>query len=92
MNYHSSLCRSCVEPIIWAKTPAGRTCPYDCQEVAEGVRYRLERVGPDGAGNRAFLKAVKIIDDPESILPPEPGHVSHFRTCPQASSWTKPRG
>lgn len=67
-------CRSCGEPIRFAKTKAGKLIPID--------------VLPDSSGNIVFEGDVAIIlPDPEKYEGEK--FVSHFVTCPDAERWRK---
>lgn len=65
-------CSSCGTMIFFATSTKGRTCPYDVQVVAAG------RPGP-----RAYT--MDNNGTMREVAPGEPGHQSHFATCPNPS-------
>lgn len=73
----AATCRSCGAPIVWAEMAAtGSRMPLDEEEVTTGApRFKI--------GIGAGLAYPCSAD--------EPGHVSHFATCPNAAQHRKPR-
>lgn len=82
------VCRSCEAPVTWAITKNGKSMPLD-RDPVEGGNVRLTgqtvightgREGPEceviGAGT--FTE--------DELAANEPRYVSHFATCPKASS------
>lgn len=69
----TAACRSCGAPVIWAITPAGKRMPLDEATVTTGTRFVLPQ--------RSQMCSPAQGDDP--------GHASHFATCPQADEWRK---
>lgn len=73
-----SLCKSCGAPIVWAKTENDKNMPLDAATVTEGQRYAYY----NGASGQAYC--VRVTGD-------EPGHASHFASCPKASAHRRVR-
>lgn len=73
----SDTCRSCGDPIRWAKTAAGRSIPLDAE--------------PRDDGNVILRDGIAIVFGPNATLPLDSGprYVSHFTTCGQAAEWRK---
>jgi hypothetical protein len=72
-------CRSCDAPLRWAKTPKGKRIPLDPDPRPDG-NIRLGFVGGEEMAlvlSGAELEAAQIAG---------PVYVSHFATCPNASS------
>lgn len=75
-----SACRSCGAPIIWARTPSGRTIPIDRQPTDDGnVRVTYD-------GHKAHAQ---VVGKPDLFTADEPRHTSHFATCPNADQHRK---
>lgn len=77
-------CRGCGRPIIWIKTPGGKSIPCDPREVAywqcRGGRHRIvtrngEVVSAELEGMPGTMTGI--------------GYISHFATCPQATNFRK---
>jgi hypothetical protein len=69
-------CRSCGAQVIWAKTPAGKNCPYDV--AVTGDR-------PGGPGTKVVPVYSILNGKAERCKAGEEGHASHFSTCPNAN-------
>ena len=69
-------CRSCEQPIIWARTEKNKPMPVDPTEVSNG-NLILTRDDPDGPWVAHVVRAG------------EGTHVSHFATCYYAKEWRK---
>ena len=71
-------CKSCGAPIIWAKTPKGKRLPLDPEPVDNG---------------NVILTTEGAVVLGVAVNEPEYAHldkyVSHFATCPSASSHRK---
>lgn len=76
-------CRSCGAEVIWAKTPAGKKCPYD-------VAVTSDR--PGGPGTKVVPVYSLLDGNAERCKPGEEGHASHFSTCPDAQQHSKGGG
>lgn len=78
-----SRCRACGAEIIWIKMTSGKAMPCDKTETP----FRL-----DPAGDLVLVtpqgKTARGIYDPDGGCT---GYVSHFATCPAASSYRKGR-
>jgi len=74
-------CRSCLAPIVWVRTPAGRAMPVD----PEPVRVRRDA---EGTGTYVDPHVGTFRGTPSENG--DPAYVSHFATCPQAKTWRKP--
>lgn len=68
-------CRSCKAAILWVKTVRGRKMPLDAEEMI-GKDLLLFEVGTDGIARTAEAG--------------NPGHQSHFVTCPDRDAWRAP--
>jgi hypothetical protein len=78
-------CRSCHAPIIWAYTRTG-IMPLDAEPAPAG-NIRVTWVGwPPEATPSAHAT---ILNREQAQDAGEPLYVSHFATCPQASTWRK---
>lgn len=76
MNWTGATCRSCGEPVLWARTEAGKRMPVDRDAVLNG---NLDLRVPNGQ-----LTAYVVKPDPAAK-----GFVSHFVTCAQRREWRK---
>ena len=73
-----SVCRSCLEPIVWATTAEGNKMPLDAEPHEEGNVRLLE----DGT--------CEVVGPLETLIAAGEGvrlHRSHFATCPEAAHW-----
>ena len=70
----SDTCRSCSAPLIWATSPKGRPLPLD----ARAVVYVIDP-------NETKPQAEKANDESGTAA----YYVSHFATCPNASSHSR---
>ena len=78
------ICRGCGQPIIWIKTPAGKSMPCDPGEIV----YWANPKGP-----------VKIVTPNGEVISAEThgntaqatgiGYISHFVTCPEAGTFRR---
>jgi hypothetical protein len=79
-----SECRSCRASIIWTATEKGGRIPLDAAPYEDvddpGNLYVFRHDDLD----RVFALAVT-----PDAFPDEPVYRSHFRTCPQASEWSR---
>lgn len=76
-------CRGCGAPIVWIKTPAGRSMPCD----PELVYYRQQ----DGAKAKIVTTRGEVVSC-EIVTAAEAdgaGYVPHWSTCPQAATFKK---
>lgn len=71
-----SACRSCGEPIRWAKTSAGKNIPVDIEPTSEG-----NIVFEDGVAVVLPALQAKTYDGEKFI--------SHFVTCEDADKWRR---
>lgn len=82
-----SVCRGCGGPILWIRTPAGRSMPCD----PEPVEYwqsptGLQRiVTPNGQVVSASLEGLPGLATGR-------GYISHFATCPEARAFSRRGG
>jgi len=67
-------CRSCREPIVWARTPAGKLMPLDPTPTEQG---NVEMV--DGL---AVVHHQPTLTDTNLYMP-------HFATCPEGATWSR---
>lgn len=78
-------CKSCGAPIVWIRTPAGKSMPCD----AALVRYRY-----DPAGKCSVVTDIGTVVrcnlDFEGI-PTGMARVPHWATCPQAEKFRRRR-
>lgn len=70
----ASKCRSCKASIYWGVTKSGANMPVDVKMVKEGTRFEM-----DESVNPPHLRTIKNADLDQ------PGHASHFATCPNAN-------
>ena len=73
----SARCRSCAQPILWARTTSGKAMPVDPDRVPGGNVDLVNQAG--------HLTAVVRRGDAR------PAYVSHFSTCPEAAQHRRPR-
>ena len=82
-------CRSCGAAVYFAKTATGSTMPVDAEPSPRGnVQLRLR----NGEVHAAVLdqeQAERLRLAAEVLGSPLPLRLSHFATCPNASSWRK---
>lgn len=77
-------CQSCLQPIRWAKTAAGRSMPLDPVPVYDG-NVVVETWRGDNP-------TVIVFSKPEDVPASEPlRYKSHFVTCPDAARFRKDR-
>lgn len=69
-------CRSCLEPIRWERTAAGRAIPLDPDPVPEG-----NIIISDGHAI-VFASAARVPTGDDV-----PRYVSHFVSCKDAADW-----
>lgn len=69
-------CRSCGAAIIWAKTEAGKSAPFDAEPAPDG-NVILERTGT------AFVVPEEERSKFSNL------HKNHFATCPNAKTHRK---
>ena len=77
-------CRSCGAPVTWIVTAEGKRCPLNQEQkhIAPKPGGRAWGFSEDGVTVKGeWCEA----DHPESIKVRE----SHFRTCPQATKWSR---
>ena len=77
MSIPITYCHSCHIRIFWAKSPAGKSLPVDMSPVADG-QYVLANDNPP-----ALVNFVAEKHDGRSR------YQSHFKSCTQASSWSR---
>lgn len=71
-----SLCQKCEAPIVWIRTPAGKTMPCD----AKPVYIIPDETGPEKAVTKdGHVVSCRYTQDPDqaAVL----GYVPHFATC-----------
>lgn len=77
-------CRSCGAPVTWIVTEKGKRCPLNQEQ-----KYIAPQPGGKAWGFSADGVTVKgewcEADHPEAIKV----HESHYRTCPQATQWSR---
>ena len=75
-------CKSCDAPIFWAITPAGKPVPINDipNRRPDGYRGALYRL----SGERDAKGTPKLVVSEDEV-----GFLSHFATCPNASSHSK---
>ena len=73
----TTACKSCGAPIVWACVASGKRAPFDLAETPDGEWGIDDR--------EAQPRAEKIDRDIET----QPGHKSHFATCPDAKAWRR---
>lgn len=71
-----AICKSCSDPIIWARTEAGRRMPVDAEPVPNG---NIELVG--GPVPTAIVRPGQTTAAAATGVPLR---TSHFATCPRA--------
>lgn len=79
-------CRGCGAPIVWIRTPGGKSMPCDLLQVV--YRARAGAPGKIVTPNGEVLSAdIDVPPDQATGI----GYVSHFETCPQAGRfrWNK---
>lgn len=74
-------CRSCGEPVFWARTSAGKSMPVDAEPVEGGNLALTTRYDAQGT------RFVEYVDPAQATLDAEPRYVSHFATCPDSDRW-----
>lgn len=81
-------CRSCAEPIFWAKTRAtGAVMPVDYHPTIRG-----NIVVQDPARSPPLVAVVSDLDpQPLPLFAAEPRYTSHFVTCDDAARWRRQR-
>lgn len=67
---NTSICRSCGERILWAKTQKGKLMPIDAEPV-EG-------------GNLSFDDDGRVVVHGQAVLGGDPLYQSHFVSCVNA--------
>ena len=89
-----SECKSCGQPIEWAKTETGKWMPVDPAPVPGG-NLSIDRSSwpPVATVMRPGEGAVQLAlgaggqQEGETL-----GHVSHFKSCPDRDRWRKNEG
>lgn len=71
-----SLCQKCGAPIVWIRTPAGKTMPCDAKPV-----YMIpDENGPEKAVSKdGRVVSCRYAQDPDQST--AIGYVPHFATC-----------
>lgn len=80
-----SRCRSCDEPIRWAKTPSGKSIPLNATPTHEGnVAVRVEA----GIARAYVLVGVELANmrSRQPLL-----YTAHHATCAQRDEWRRNR-
>lgn len=77
-------CRGCGAPIVWIRTPGGKSMPCD----PEPVHYR-ERSGAAGkiVTPNGTVLSCDLDVEPETAT--GIGYISHWSTCPQAGRFRR---
>lgn len=79
-----ALCRSCGAPILWIKTPAGKSMPCD----ATPVYYKDVEKGPDKVvalnGVTVSCEIVTNLDEADGF-----GYIPHWSTCDSPDKFRK---
>ena len=73
------VCRSCGKPIIWIKTPAGKSMPCDPAPVS----YKAEQ-GAKGKVVTNFGETISAELNVDLHRADGIGYISHWSTCPFA--------
>ena len=74
-------CRSCTQPVIWAKTKTGKRMPVNAEPSEDG-NIRLARI--NGGPYADVLSPARLAAGTQ-----EPLRTSHFVTCPDAPAWRR---
>lgn len=75
-------CRSCLQPIIWAVTEAGKRQPLDRDPDPDGIVIAYQ--DPLGGWHS------RALPNDQPVLPPWKRYTTHFATCPHADEHRKP--
>jgi hypothetical protein len=81
-----STCRTCGEPVIWARTEEGKAIPLDVEPLSASncdPKSLVFLFDPDDDWPVTAAKAGNL--RPSTVV-----YVSHFSTCPDADTWRKP--
>lgn len=78
-------CKACGAPIVWIKTPGGKSMPCDMRQVVykaqKGAKEKI--VTPNG-------EVISCTTDPKDLNTATGiGYVPHWGTCPKADSFRK---
>jgi hypothetical protein len=76
-------CGSCHQPIIWAKTTAGKAMPVDAEPPLQGGTIVLDK-RPDGTLLARVLTKTQLAG---TSFGRKDLRTSHFARCPQADRW-----
>jgi len=99
-EYPTISCGSCGKQMIWTLSPRGARLPLDAEEVRSLIDsritsrvtlYRIEQVEGQLHARpvSSATMAVALTGDEDER---DPLYLSHFATCPQASTHTRKRG
>lgn len=77
-------CKACGAPIVWIKTPGGKSMPCDPEQVTYWQRSGAK--GKIVTPNGEVLSCV-FEGDPQAAT--GIGYVPHWATCPQADSFRR---
>lgn len=83
----ASTCKKCGAPIVWIKTPGGKSMPCDADPITywEENKARGKIVTPNGD-----VISCKFEGDPQNAT--GIGYKPHWATCPFADSFRKKGG
>ena len=78
-----STCRGCGAPILWIKTPGGKSMPCD----PAPVYYRIVPGGKDKVvTNRGEVVSCEIVSGADAT---DAGYRPHWATCPHAGNFKR---
>lgn len=83
-------CRSCEQPIVWAKTTGGKAIPLDGEDMGGWIgvaTFEDGNVRP--TGERQQGRGGSTVMVVEVVVPGEGKHRSHFSSCPKAAEWRR---
>ena len=78
------ICRGCGAPILWIRTPAGKSMPCDPQPIKywQDPTGRNKIVTPNGE-----VVSARLEGDEQTAT--GIGYISHFATCPKRDQFRK---
>lgn len=82
-RFKTSTCKGCGKPIVWGKTPDGKTVPLD-------PRAPVYLVACDTDGGEATAE-LESKSGSNGMGHAQAHMVSHFATCPQAAAFSRGR-
>lgn len=78
----SDACRSCSKPVLFARTTAGKTVPFEAD--SNGL-WAIENGAARYLGAKSAPPAQLELGAVAALEPQR--YTSHFATCPHADSW-----